>query len=66
MQSNGTFQYGHWAPIIWPIAQKRGKGYELATTQPTTQNIKTQLGWCGIIIGKTPTTPSPHHDVITF
>jgi hypothetical protein len=27
-----------------------------ATTQPTTQNKTKQLGWCGIIIGKKPTT----------
>ena len=31
----------------------------IATTQPTTQNKAKQLGWCGIIIGKKPTTPPP-------
>jgi hypothetical protein len=37
--------------------------------QPNQQNKTKQLGWCGIIIGKKPTT-TPHHtttpDVITF
>jgi hypothetical protein len=31
----------------------------IATTQPTTQNKTTQLGWCGIILGKQIPTPPP-------
>jgi hypothetical protein len=35
----------------------------IGTTQPTTQHKAKQLGWCGIIIAKKPTTPPHHHRV---
>ena len=49
-----------WTPVTFLACQQAPVVVRLtiiATTQPTTQNKTKQLGCCGIIIDKEPTTP---------